>query len=124
MPPLGRVRCSKRTQWRKWTNKLLSNDLSPTRLVSLPYNLLQALHGDDSCLTRTPTTAASQFPTDCTGLREGELVPAKGEGIGGVRTASAAGQANGPASFKVRESPGFVSRSATASSTCLTFSRN
>ena len=36
MPPLGRVRRSKRTQWRKWTNKLLSNDLSPTRLVSLP----------------------------------------------------------------------------------------
>jgi hypothetical protein len=36
MPPLGRVRRSKRTQWRKWTNKLLSNDLSPTRLMSLP----------------------------------------------------------------------------------------
>ena len=33
MPPLGRVRRSKRTQWRKWTNKLLSNDLSSTRLV-------------------------------------------------------------------------------------------
>ena len=54
MPPLGRVRRSKRTQWRNLTNKLLSNDLSPTRLVSLPYDLLQPLYGADSCPTRGP----------------------------------------------------------------------
>jgi hypothetical protein len=70
MPPLGRVRRSKRTQRRKWTNKLLSNDLSPTRLVSLPYNLLQALHGDDSCPTRTPTTAFCSTNFGCTAFRK------------------------------------------------------
>jgi hypothetical protein len=47
------------------------------------------------------------------GPQEGELGSAKGEGIGGPRTASAAGQANGPDSPKVRENPDFMSRSAT-----------
>ena len=71
---------------------------------------METTHAQHGPWSRGGIRHQAQAPEEA-GLREGELGPAKGEGIGGLRTASAAGQANGPASPKVRTSPDFMSRS-------------
>ena len=73
------------------------------RLNAEQKEYLERLGAADVALNDARRGIRHQAPEEA-GLRESELGPAKGEGIGGLRTASAAGQANGPASPKVRES--------------------